>query len=146
LSVFRNFRTTADSNSSLAWKIFPRCSLIVRISTANNSTICLCVSHTDSSADKGKPFADLVAERLQDPAFRKEYESLEEEYSLATEVIALRLEKKLSQKELAELIGSSQPSIARLESGRYSNVSLSFIRRVAKALDAVPELHLRNLR
>ncbi|MEI6387920.1 MAG: helix-turn-helix transcriptional regulator [Spirochaetota bacterium] len=98
------------------------------------------------SKDKGKPFADLVAERLQDPAFRKEYESLEEEYSLATEVIALRLEKKLSQKELAELIGSSQPSIARLESGRYSNVSLSFIRRVAKALDAVPELHLRKLR
>ena len=43
-----------------------------------------------------------------------------------------------------DLIGSSQPSIARLESGTYNNVSMSFIRKVAKALDAVPELHLRK--
>jgi len=96
------------------------------------------------SKDKGRPFGELVAERMQDTAFSKEFEDLEEEYSLAKEIIALRLEKNLSQKELAELIGSSQPSIARLESGTYSNVSMSFIRKVAKALDAVPELHLRK--
>jgi len=66
----------------------------------------------------------MVAERMHDAAFRQEYETLEKEYSLAKDVIALRLEKNLTQKELADLIGSSQPSIARLESGTYNNVSL----------------------
>lgn len=74
----------------------------------------------------------------------KEYDELEEEYTLAKEIIELRIKKNLSQKELAEMIGTSQPSIARLESGKYKNVSMSFIRKVAKALDAVPELHLKK--
>ena len=42
------------------------------------------------------------------------------------------------------MIGTSQPAIARLESGKYKNVSMSFIRKVAEALDAVPELHLKK--
>jgi len=94
--------------------------------------------------DKGISFEDMLNRKLKDPDFRKEYDALEEEYTLAREIIELRIKKNLSQKELAEMIGTSQPSIARLESGKYKNVSMSFIRKVAKALDAVPELHLRQ--
>jgi DNA-binding Xre family transcriptional regulator len=94
--------------------------------------------------DKGVRFEDLLKEKLLDEEFKKEYEVLNEEYTLAKEIIELRMIKNLSQKELAEMIGTSQPSIARLESGKYKNVSMSFIRKVAKALDAVPELHLRK--
>jgi len=94
--------------------------------------------------DKGISFEDMLNRKLKDPGFRKEYDALEEEYTLAREIIELRIKKNLSQKELAEMIGTSQPSIARLESGKYKNVSMSFIRKVAKALDAVPELHLRQ--
>ena len=53
---------------------------------------------------------------------------------------------KMTQKELAEKVGTSQPAIARLESGNYKNVSLSFIRRLALALNAVPEIHLKQSR
>ena len=49
----------------------------------------------------------------------------------------------MTQKQLAEKIGTSQPAIARLESGNYKNISLAFLRRVAKGLDAVAEVHLR---
>lgn len=95
---------------------------------------------------EAKNFDDYLKEELTDPEFRAAYEALEEEFTIASEVIALRLEAHLTQKELAELVGTSQPAIARLESGNYQNISLSFLRRVAKALGSVPEVHLRKAR
>jgi DNA-binding XRE family transcriptional regulator len=88
-------------------------------------------------------YEDLLAKELKDPEFKREYEALEDEFTLAREVVALRAKHHLTQRELAEKIGTSQPAIARLESGNYKNLSLSFLRRVAKALNAVPEVHLR---
>ena len=88
---------------------------------------------------------DLLSKELQDPLFIKEFDSLEEEFILAKEVILLRKTNNLTQKELAKLAGTSQPAIARLESGSYKNLSLSFIRKVAEALGAIPEIHLRKV-
>ncbi len=45
-----------------------------------------------------------------------------------------RLKKKLSQAELAKLIGTKQSSIARMESGLVSQVSMDFLAKVAFAL------------
>ena len=89
-------------------------------------------------------YNDFLKERLKDPKVKKEYDSSREEFELAKEVIELRKRHKLTQKELAEQIGTSQPAIARLESGNYKNVSLSFLRRLAEALNAVPEIHLKE--
>jgi len=87
---------------------------------------------------------DLLSKELKDPSFKKEFDSLEEEFILAKEVILLRKTNNLTQKELAKLAGTSQPAIARLESGNYKNLSLSFIRKIAEALGAIPEIHLRK--
>lgn len=92
---------------------------------------------------KSRTYKQVLNEQLEDPAFREEFEKTDEEFTLATEIIELRIKHDLTQKQLAELVGTSQPAIARLESGSYRNVSLSFLRRVAKALDAVPEVHLK---
>ena len=89
-------------------------------------------------------YEDFLKQELKNPKFRKEYESLEGEFALAKEIIELRIKSKLTQKQLAQQIGTSQPAIARLESGSYRNVSLSFRRRIADALGAVPEIHLRK--
>jgi len=89
-------------------------------------------------------YEDFLKQQLKNPKFRKEYESLEGEFALAKEIIELRIKSKLTQKQLAQQIGTSQPAIARLESGSYRNVSLSFLRRIADALGAVPEIHLRK--
>ena len=93
---------------------------------------------------KATRYQDLLNEQLRDPNFRREYEALEEEFTMATEIIALRKRLNLTQKELAERVGTSQPAIARVESGNYRNLSLSFLRRLADALEAVPEIHLRR--
>ena len=93
---------------------------------------------------KTMKYEDFRKERLKDPAVKKEYNILQQDFDLAKEVIELRIKNNLTQKDLARLIGTSQPAIARLESGSYRNLTLSFIRRLAEALGAIPEIHLKR--
>ncbi|GHU46221.1 hypothetical protein FACS1894190_18270 [Spirochaetia bacterium] len=88
-------------------------------------------------------FGDLLKSEMKDEQFRKEYEQLEDEFNLAEEVLKLRQKQNLSQKDLAKIAGTSQPTIARLESGKYQNVSLSFLRKIGKALNVIPEIHFK---
>ncbi|HWQ83694.1 MAG TPA: helix-turn-helix transcriptional regulator [Anaerolineales bacterium] len=53
----------------------------------------------------------------------------------------LRLQRGLTQAQLAELVGTQQPSIARLENGS-SIPSLSFLHKIASALNARIEVRL----
>lgn len=87
---------------------------------------------------------ELLKQQMKGPLFREAYEEYEEEFDIAREVIKLRKNAKLTQKELAEMAGTSQPAIARLESGEYRNLTLSFLRRVGKALGVTPEIHFRK--
>jgi len=80
---------------------------------------------------------------MKDPEFRKEYEALDTEYKLASDLIRLRLAKGLTQAQLALLMNTKQESIARLESGT-SLPSLTMVQRVADALDAELEINLRS--
>jgi transcriptional regulator with XRE-family HTH domain len=59
----------------------------------------------------------------------------------AYQVARLRILRGLTQEQLAELAGTKQPSIARLESGA-SEPSVHFLRKVAKALNARIEVRL----
>ncbi len=93
---------------------------------------------------KTKDFDSLLNKELKDKDFKKEYDTLSNEFTLAKEIIKLRKKRNLTQKDLAEKIGTSQPAIARIESGNYRNLSLSFINRLAKALDAEPVIHLKS--
>jgi transcriptional regulator with XRE-family HTH domain len=79
---------------------------------------------------------------LKGPEFRGEYEALEPEYRLVSAMIKLRLEKGLTQEQLAKLLNTKQESIARLESGS-SLPSLSTMKKVAEALDAELEINIR---
>lgn len=45
-----------------------------------------------------------------------------------------RVKKGLSQTELAKIVESKQPAIARMEAGQVSQVSMDFLIRVAMAL------------
>jgi transcriptional regulator with XRE-family HTH domain len=46
-----------------------------------------------------------------------------------------RTKAGLTQKQLAGLIGTSQPNIARLEDADYEGHSLTMLQRIAKALN-----------
>lgn len=82
-----------------------------------------------------------IAERMRDPAFATAYEALEPEFQVARQVIALRLQRGLTQKELAKQVGTKQSGISRLES-MAQLPSLSFLKRVAEALNAHLEIRL----
>jgi len=82
-------------------------------------------------------FRDWQAEQMKDPEFIAAANELEPGYQIAR----LRIQRGLTQAQLAEMIGTRQPSIARLENGN-SIPSLSFLKRIADALDARIELRL----
>jgi ribosome-binding protein aMBF1 (putative translation factor) len=50
-------------------------------------------------------------------------------------VYEARINAGLTQKQLADLIGTKQPAIARLEDAEYEGHSLSTLSRIAKALN-----------
>lgn len=94
---------------------------------------------------KAIDFDKYLEEQLKRPGFRQAYEDLEEEYELAKQIIRFRLNRNLSQAQLARLVGTSQPAIARLESGNHRNMTLGFLSRVARALDLRAEMTFRPL-
>lgn len=57
-------------------------------------------------------------EVVEGPKYRKEHESLEEEFTLASAMIDARSRAGLTHKELAARMQTSQSAIARVESGR----------------------------
>lgn len=79
-----------------------------------------------------------------DPEVVKALQENEFEYQVIREFIKARLEKNLTQKQLADLVGTQQSNISRLESGNY-NPSLDFLDKVAKALDKRIQLNLVKL-
>jgi len=70
---------------------------------------------------------------LEKKSFRKEYENQKLTLWIAGEVIRVRISKNKTQKELARLVKTKQPSIARIESGN-SLPSLKMLEKIAKAL------------
>ena len=70
---------------------------------------------------------------LKNKEVQNELKMNEAEYKIIEEIILARREKKLTQKDLAELIGTRQSNISRLESGNY-NPSLGFLQKVASAM------------
>ena len=76
----------------------------------------------------------------EDPELKKEYDKLELQYKIISQIIDLRNKKKITQKQLAELVNTKQPSIARLESGDY-NPTVDFLKKIAEVLDANLEIN-----
>lgn len=72
-------------------------------------------------------------ELLKDKEFKKAYDKLAPEYAMISSLIKKRLQRGMTQKQLATKIGTKQSAIARLESGK-ANPSFSFLQKVALAL------------
>lgn len=77
---------------------------------------------------------DLEKKWMKDPKFVREWEKVEPEYQLARSLIGARLEKKMTQAELARKIGSKQPVVSRIEA-MASLPSVSLLKRIADALN-----------
>lgn len=60
-------------------------------------------------------YAGLRKKWKQDPEFQKEFEAVRPEFGLARQLIEARTRAGLGQHDLAEHMGTSQPTVARLE-------------------------------
>lgn len=81
-------------------------------------------------------FDRYLEQQLKDPAFATRYKNAGEAWDVALQIVALRENAELSQKDLAKLLRTSQQQISRLESPSYEGHSLSMLRRVAGVLRA----------
>jgi len=80
-----------------------------------------------------KSWDQVKAERPATPARRLGYEKAGRTIRLAYEIRALREKRGLSQRELAERLGTTQSAVARLEAGNISP-SLPTLDKLADAL------------
>jgi ribosome-binding protein aMBF1 (putative translation factor) len=81
-----------------------------------------------------KSYRALKKELLTDKEVRKAYEELGPEFAIIVKLIQKRLQKGVTQGQLAEMIGTKQTAISRFESGAY-NPTVGFLYKVADALD-----------
>jgi transcriptional regulator with XRE-family HTH domain len=80
---------------------------------------------------------DFVKKMLENPSVKKEYDALENEFSLFAQMIQARRLAGLSQKEIADRMGTKQAAIARLEASggkAKHSPSLATLHRYAKAI------------
>jgi len=75
---------------------------------------------------------ELHKKWMKEPKYRKAFDALEEEFVLVSAVIDVRNRAGLTQKQLARKMGTTQPVVARLESGR-SKPSMRTLERLAEA-------------
>jgi ribosome-binding protein aMBF1 (putative translation factor) len=63
-------------------------------------------------------------------------------FEVAMEIFDLRQKAGLTQKQLADKIGTKQSVISRLEDADYRGHSLEMLRRIAEALNCRLEVHI----
>ncbi|MDE1985009.1 MAG: helix-turn-helix transcriptional regulator [Alphaproteobacteria bacterium] len=81
--------------------------------------------------------------QMKNPAFKKEYDALEEEFALINELLKARARAKLTQTDVARRMGTSQSAVARMEGGHPP--SLSSLKKYAKAVGHKVEIKLSKV-
>jgi transcriptional regulator with XRE-family HTH domain len=77
-----------------------------------------------------------LPDKLGDREYRQKFFLAESSAQIAAQLIALRKRRDLNQQQVAELIGTQQPAISRIEKADYQSWSFNVLRKIADALDA----------
>lgn len=91
---------------------------------------------------KRKDDLDRTMEKIlkEDPSFQVELDRAGQAWDIAFQIYGLRKKAGLTQKRLAELVGTKQSNIARIESADYTGYTLTTLDKVTKALKARLEI------
>ena len=87
-----------------------------------------------SKKNKKTNFDRFLEKELEDDEFREEFEKGFENLKIGYKINKARKERNMSQKELAEEIGTAQSNISRIERGDQ-NISSELLYKIAKALN-----------
>lgn len=80
-----------------------------------------------------KTLKTLKAQLLADPSTRSAYDAQADEFAVARELIAARTQAGLTQADVAERMGTTQSTVARLEGGK-AVPSMRSLQRYAEAV------------
>ncbi len=83
----------------------------------------------------GMDWDEFEKELFKRPGFEEAQEETRLEYEVARALIKARIERGLTQAEIAKRMNTKQSVISRVENAR-TVPSLSFLRRLAQVLDA----------
>lgn len=83
----------------------------------------------------GMDWEDFEKELLKRPGFKEAQEETRLEYEIARALIKARIEKGLTQADIAKRMNTKQSVISRVENAK-TVPSLSFLKRLAQVLDA----------
>lgn len=78
-------------------------------------------------------FDQYFKESLKDSEFKKLWEKTEPKYQLSRQIIKKRLEKKMSQQELAKKSGTTQAIISKIENSNF-NPTINLLERISYGL------------
>lgn len=80
-------------------------------------------------------FMEWIDGQLEaDPRLARKVDDLVNKMKLEQELTRLREKRGLSQRQLAKLLGTSQPYVAKIESGRIKNLGVNTLVKYARAL------------
>ena len=79
-------------------------------------------------------FNDYLANQLENPAFKKEFNELEPEFAIVKAIAEARQNAGLTQEELSARTGIAQSDISKLENGN-ANPSLKTLKRLADGME-----------
>lgn len=77
---------------------------------------------------------ETLAQELADPEYRYAYAEDFLNAYVATQIVALREQRGLSQEALGRLIGTKQPGVSRLENVNHSTWKTDTLKKIARAL------------
>jgi DNA-binding XRE family transcriptional regulator len=93
-----------------------------------------------------KPFMTWLDDKVEEWGLAREVEEEFNRLMIHQRIADLRERAGLSQEELAKRTGVSQPMIAKLESGRASNLTIRSFIRYALALGYAPKVEFVPMR
>lgn len=79
-------------------------------------------------------FERYLAQKMKNKEFREAYEKESQRLLIAYKIAQLRKRQKLSQKKLAQKLGTSQSVVARIEQGNQ-NLTLDYLQKIAAVLN-----------
>ena len=86
----------------------------------------------------------LMKPYLKNKQLKEKIEAGVQRLRVISQIVQLREKLGLTQAELAERVGVSQPFIARLENDESSNLSLETLVKIVEALNGEIEIHIRT--
>ena len=88
----------------------------------------------DSPPNNIAAFDSYLDQQLQDADFRERFQAADHALDVALQLASLRRLRRLSQEQVAAMLGTRQQNVSRLENPAYRRHSLSMLRRYAQVL------------